>query len=97
MMPYPTVRTVTTTKFFDASHASNMATIRSCTGFILFDNRASIFQFIQKQNTVKLSTFKIDYIALKTCGEQITAYTVQGPISESTKLLDGNESVAGDY
>jgi hypothetical protein len=44
-MPRRRGRTVTTTEFVDASHASNKKTQRSHTGFLLFINRAPIFWY----------------------------------------------------
>lgn len=64
---------VTMTAFVDASHAANTVTRRSHTGFIIFANRAPIYWYSKKQSTVETSTFSSEFIALKTCMEQVTA------------------------
>jgi hypothetical protein len=72
-MPRPRGRTVTTTEFVDASHASNKKTRRSHTGFLLFINRAPIFWYSKRQQTVEASTFSSEFIALKA-GVECVSY-----------------------
>ena len=52
MMHEPRERSMSTTAFVDASHASNNGTRKSHTGFVLFVNRAPIIWFSKRQNTV---------------------------------------------
>lgn len=70
-MPIPLGRGVQITAFVDASHAADKRTRRSHSGFIIFINRAPIIWYSKKQNTVESSTFSSEFIAMKTCVEQI--------------------------
>jgi len=70
-MPEPRGRPVTTTAYVDASFGSNKKTRRSHTGFIIFVNRAPIKWYSKKQPTIESSAFSAEYIALKTCVEEI--------------------------
>jgi hypothetical protein len=72
-MPRPRGRPVTTTEFVDASHASSKKTRKSHTGYLLFVNRAPIFWYSKRQQTVELSTFSSEFIALKA-GVECAAY-----------------------
>ena len=98
MCPKPRGRQVSTTAYVDSSHAANMVTRRSHTGFILFLMRAPILWFSKRQNTVEASTFSSEFIAAKVCVEHITALRfklrmfgvhIDGP----TNMLCDNESV----
>ena len=100
-MPEPRGRMVTTTAFVDASHASDKATRRSHTGYIIFVNRAPIIWFSKKQSTVESSTFSSEFIAMKTCTEAITAlrYKLRMfgiPIDGPTSVLCDNQSVVNN-
>ena len=72
-MPIPRGRLVKTTAFVDASHAADKVTRRSHTGFLIFVNKAPIIWYSKKQNTVESSTFSSEFIAMKTCMEQIVS------------------------
>jgi hypothetical protein len=72
-MPRPRGRPVTTTMFVDASHAANKKTRRSHSGFLLFVNRAPIFWFSKRQQTVESSTFSSEFIALRS-GNEVAQY-----------------------
>jgi hypothetical protein len=72
-MPMPRGRPVTTTEFVDAAHASNKKTRKSHTGYLLFVNRAPIFLYSKRQQTVESSTFSSEFIALKA-GVECAAY-----------------------
>jgi hypothetical protein len=56
-MPRPRGRPVTTTEFVDASHVANKKTRKSHTGYLLFINRAPIFWYSKRQQTIEASTF----------------------------------------
>jgi hypothetical protein len=56
---------VTTSAFVDADHAGCQVTRRSHTGILIFVNRAPIFWFSKRQNTVESSTFGSEYIAMR--------------------------------
>jgi len=61
----PRGRSVVTTAFADASHASNKKTRRSHSGFILFVNRAPVKWFSKRQQTVETSAFSSKFIAMR--------------------------------
>mmetsp|Transcript_2051 Transcript_2051/g.2905 ORF Transcript_2051/g.2905 Transcript_2051/m.2905 type:complete len:179 (-) Transcript_2051:552-1088(-) len=67
----PKGKPVVTKAFVDASFGSNKVTRRLHTGFIIFVNRAPIKWFSRKQPTIESSAFSAEYIALKTCVEEI--------------------------
>jgi len=98
LLPQPRRRSVTTTAHTDASHAANKVTRRSHTGFIIFLNKAPIIWLSKRQNTVEASTFSSEFIATKVCVEYIAALRLKlrmfsVSVSESTKVLCGNECV----
>ena len=70
-MPKPRGKPVITTAYVDASFGSNRVTRRSHTGFIIFVNRAPVKWYSKKQSTIESSAFSAEYIALKTCVEEI--------------------------
>mmetsp|Transcript_5466 Transcript_5466/g.8359 ORF Transcript_5466/g.8359 Transcript_5466/m.8359 type:complete len:172 (-) Transcript_5466:229-744(-) len=67
-MPKPRGRTVITTAYVDASFGPNKKTH---TGFIIFVNQAPIKWYSKKQQTIESIAFSAQYIALKTCVEEI--------------------------
>lgn len=96
-MPKPRGATVTTTAFVDASHAANKITRHSHTGFIIFVNRAPIFWYSKRQNTVETSTFSSEFIVMKVCVEQITALRFKLrmfgiPVNSPTDVLCDNQA-----
>jgi hypothetical protein len=70
-IPMPRGRSVITTAYVDASHASNKVTRRSHSGYVLFLNRAPVAWYSKRQHTVETSTFSSEFIALKVCLEAI--------------------------
>ena len=70
-LPKPRGKEVSITCFVDASHVSNLKTRRSHTGILIFINRAPIFWYSKRQNTVESSTFGSEFIALKTAVEML--------------------------
>lgn len=97
-MPPPRGRPVTITAYVDASHAANKVTCCSHTGYIIFLNRAPITWFSKRQNTVESSAFSSEFIAMKTCVEDITGlrYKLQMmgvPIDGEATVLCNNKSV----
>jgi len=89
---------VTTTCFVDADHAGCKVTRRSQTGLIIYVNKAPVFWFSKRQNTVESSTFGSEFIALKTAIDQIEAirYKLRMfgiPLDGATSIICDNESV----
>ena len=100
-MPRPRGRLVVITAFVDASHASDKKTRRSHTGYIIFVNRAPVVFYSKRQATVESSTFSSEFIALKTCVEQIIGLRFKlrmfgFPIEGPANILSDNLSVVGN-
>ena len=100
-MPPPRGNPVTMTCYVDASHAANKITRRSHTGFIIFLNRAPIIWFSKRQNTVESSAFSSEFIAMKTCVEEISSMRFKLrmlgiPIDGPAKVLCDNKSVVNN-
>ena len=99
-IPMPRGRSVITTAYVDASHASNKVTRRSHSGYVLFLNRAPVAWYSKRQHTVETSTFSSEFIALKVCLEAIEhlrfklrCFGVPLPQGEPTYVFCDNESV----
>ena len=97
-MPLPKGKPITITAYVDASHTANKITRRSHTGFILFINRSPIIWYSKRQNTIESSAFSSEFIAMKTCLEEISAlrYKLRMfdiPIDMPVSVLCDNKSV----
>jgi hypothetical protein len=55
----------------DADYASDTVTRRSCTGFIIYLNCAPIYWSSKKQNSVEMSSFGSEFVAMKQCCEYL--------------------------
>jgi hypothetical protein len=87
-----------TTCYVEADHAGCRTTRRSHTGIIIYVNCAPIVWFSKRQNTVELSTFSSEFIALKIAIELIESlrYKLRMfgiPIDSSTVVFCDNEAV----
>jgi len=96
--PEPLGNPVKMTCFVDASHAGNLVTRRSHTGFIIYLNNSPISWFSKRQNTVESSTFGSELVALRIAIEHIKALRIKLrmlgiPIEEPSYILGDNESV----
>lgn len=69
--PEPRGNGITITCYVDASHAQNKVTRRSHTGYIIFVNKAPIYFYSKRQQTVETSAFGSEFIALKVCIEAV--------------------------
>lgn len=100
-MPRPRGIPVVTTSFVDSSHAANKVTRKSHSGHIIFVNRAPVKWLSRRQQTVEISAFSSEFIALKHCLEDIEHLRFKLrmfgiPISEerySTNIFCDNASV----
>eukprot|EP00980_Cylindrotheca_fusiformis_P022800 scaffold9777_cov61-Cylindrotheca_fusiformis.AAC.1 len=86
------------TCFVDASHAGDLATCWSHSGYIIYLNNAPISFYSKRQNTVETSTFGSELVATRTAMEAIrmlrTKLRLLGIlINEPTYVLGDNESV----
>ena len=70
-IPAPRGQMVSTHCFVDLDHAANTIMRRSQTGLLLFVNRAPVTWFSKRQNTVEMSTFGSEFIAMNTAVEHI--------------------------
>ena len=64
-MPSPRGHVMSTHCFVDANNRGNLVTRRSQTGILIFCNRAPIIWYSKRQNTVKVSTFGSELVAMK--------------------------------
>ena len=97
-MPAPRGQMVSTHCFVDSDHAANTITRCSQTGLLLFVNRAPVTWFGKRQNTVEMSTFGSEFIAMKTAVEHVEAlcYKLRMfgiPIGGPTNVFCDNEVV----
>ena len=69
--PKPRGNMVSTHCFVDSDHAGDKVTRQSQTGILIFVNRASILWYSKRQNTVEMSTFGSEFVAMKTVVEQV--------------------------
>ena len=72
-MPAPRGQMVLTHCFVDSDHAANTIMRRSQTGLLLFVSRAPVTWFSKRQNTVETSTFRSEFITMKTAVEHVEA------------------------
>ena len=97
-MPAPRGQMVSMHCFVDSDHAANTVTRHSQTGLLLFVNRAPVTWFSKRQNTVKMSTFRSEFITMKTAVDHIEGlhYKLQMfgiPIEGPTKVFCDNKAV----
>ena len=97
-MPKPRGNYMSTHCFVDANNAGNVVTRRSQTGILLFCNRAPIVWHSKRQNTVEVSTFGSELVAMKNAVELIEAlrYKLRMfgiPVDGPTNIYCDNESV----
>jgi hypothetical protein len=72
-MPEPKGKSVIISCFVDANHAGNMITRRLHTGIIIYVQNAPIIWFSKRQNTVELSSFVGEFLALRTAKDMLVA------------------------
>ena len=97
-MPAPRGQMVSTHCFVDSDHAANTVMRCSQTGLLLFVNRAPVTWFSKRQNTVELSTFRSEFITMKTVVEHIEAlhyklWMFGIPIEGPTNVFCDNKAV----
>ena len=69
--PKPCGNMVSTHCFVDSDHVGDKVTRRSQTGILIFVNRAPILWYSKRQNTMETSTFRSEFITMKTAVEQV--------------------------
>ena len=70
-LPTPRGRPVVTSSFVDANLYHDMVSGRSVTGYLHFLNKTPIDWYSKLQSTVETATCGSEYIAAKTCTDQI--------------------------
>jgi hypothetical protein len=75
--PVPLGMPVEISCFVDANHAGNVITRRSHTGILIFVQNAPILWFSKKQNTVELSTFGSELVAMRIARDLIAALRIK--------------------
>ena len=70
-MPTPRGKAVVMSCFVNADHAGCCITWRSHTGIIIFANQAPILWFSKQQNSVKLSMFGSEFVAMRIAIDMI--------------------------
>jgi hypothetical protein len=96
--PSPKGKPVILTHYVDANLYHNYVTGRSVTGIIHVINQTPIDWFSKKQATVETATYGSEYIAARTCVDQIidlrTTLRYLGiPIAGKSYMFGDNESV----
>ena len=72
-MPEPLGKEVQINAFFDADHAGDRVTRRSQTGIIIFLGMAPIIWYSKRQNSVEVSSFGSEFVAMRIGTEMIKA------------------------
>ena len=96
--PKPRGNMVLTHCFVDSDHAGDKVTRRSQTGILIFVNWAPILWYSKRQNTVEMSTFGGEFIAMKTAVEQVESlryklHMLGVPLEGPTNMICDNEVV----
>lgn len=96
--PKPLGKPVVTASYVDANLMHDLLTGRSVTGILHFLNKTPIDWFSKKQNTVETSTYGSEFVAARTCVEQIielrmTLMYLGVPVHDSSYMFGDNESV----
>jgi len=96
--PTPKGRFVTTIHYVDANLMHDMVSGKSVTGVLHFMNQTPIDWFSKKQATVETATYGSEFVAARTCTEQIielrTLLRYLGvPIRDQSYMFGDNKSV----
>ena len=96
--PEPLGNYVTTTHYVDANLFHDILTGRSVTGVLHLMNKTPIDYYSKKQATVETATYGAEFVAARTCTEQIidlrtTLRYLGVPIREKCYMFGDNESV----
>ena len=96
--PKPLGKFVQLTHYCDANLMHDLATGRSVTGILHFLNKTPIDWYSKKQATVETATYGSEFVAARTCVEQIidlrlTLRYLGVPIRERSVMFGDNESV----
>ena len=100
-MPEPRGNPVIISMFTDAAFAGDLVTRRSQSSILIFINRAPVTWYIKKQNTVEVSTFGSEFIALRVGCEMNDSLRYKllmmgVPIRGPTNVYYDNEAVVSN-
>ncbi len=76
--------------FCDAAHATCLAPRRSTTGVLIFLNGVAERWYSKQQNTVKMSTFGSDFVAMKIAIEMNDLHMMGVPIDGAANMFGDN-------
>ena len=98
--PTPLGKPVVTTHYVDANLYHDILTGRSVTGIMNFVNQTIIDWYSKKQPTVETSTYGSEFVAARTCVEQIIDLRnllryLGVPVISQGYMFGDNESVVG--
>jgi len=96
--PKPKRKPVTMTLFFDANLYHDLISGKSVTGILHQLNKTPIDWYSKLQSTVETATFGLEYVATRTCTEQVidlrlTLRYLGVSINGPTMVLGDNELV----
>ena len=96
--PVPLGNHVTLTHYVDANLMHDVLTGRSVTGILHLANKTPIDWFSKKQATIETATYGSEFVAARTCVEQIidlrnTLRYLGVPIRDKSYMFGDNESV----
>ncbi len=96
-MPESRGNAASTHCFVDADHAGIRVTRRSQTGILLFVNRAPVIWYSKRQNTVEISTFGSEFVAMRVSVELVESLRYKRmfgiPIEGPTNVFCDNKAV----
>ena len=96
--PIPLGRRVTLTHYFDANLYHDMVSGRSVTGILHLINKTPIDWFTKKQETVETATYGSEFIAARTCVDQVidlrnTLRYLGVPVHKRSYMFGDNKAV----
>jgi hypothetical protein len=96
--PEPLGKFVTLTHYVDANLMHDMVTGRSVTGILHLINKTPVDWYSKKQATVETATYGSEFVAARTCVEQIidlrlTLRYLGVPLREKSYMFGDNQSV----
>jgi hypothetical protein len=96
--PKPLGKYVMLTHYVDANLMHDLTTGRSVTGILHLLNKTPIDWYSKKQATVETATYGSEYVAARTCVEQIvdlrtTLYYLGVPVRDKSYMFGDNQSV----
>jgi hypothetical protein len=72
--PEPRGKSVILSCFVDVNHARDKVTLQLHTGIIIFVNQSPIIWYSKQQNTVEISSFGSDFVAMRIAVELIESF-----------------------